>query len=126
MNGLCLATLAAPPTQKASDHKPVMALLEMRVMTVVRSKREEVSCDVHYNGNSKSMRKWHSLGDLLFLRQGYRHIMRRLDKLENESIPKATLDSLVVHYPAVVYKQRATQTVTIKNEGEVHSSVWGV
>lgn len=47
--------------------------------------------------------------------------MRRLDKLENESIPKATLDSLVVHYPAVVYKQRATQTVTIKNEGEVHT-----
>jgi len=47
--------------------------------------------------------------------------MRKLDKMENESIPRASLDRTVVHFPAVKYKQRSTQTITITNTGEVVS-----
>lgn len=50
-----------------------------------------------------------------------REIMRRLDKMENESIPKAKLSTTVVHFPGVLYKQRCRQTVVVKNAGEVRA-----
>ena len=81
-------------SQQMSDHKPVYSVFDCSMKTVVQTKRQNV----------------------------LREIMRRLDKMENKSIPKAKLSTTVVHFPKVIYKQRCKQTVTIQNTGEVRGA----
>ena len=104
-------------SQKMSDHKPVHSLFTVSVKTVVETQRQSVRVCCMASGST-----WPWLTPApspARLEQVLREIMRRLDKMENESIPKAKLSTTVVHFPGVVYKQRCRQAVVIKNTGEV-------
>lgn len=50
-------------------------------------------------------------------------ITRQLDAMENRSMPKVTVSSMVIHVPDVVYAIPATRTITVENVGDV-SATW--
>ena len=77
--------------QKMSDHKPVYALFSMVAKTVVESKKAAV----------------------------YRDVMRRLDDIENRSLPKLTLSDPILYFGDVAYRTPVTRTLRLNNVGTV-------
>ena len=78
-----------------SDHKPVHALFEVGVRTVLRDRRAAVVAD----------------------------ITRQLDAMENRSMPKVNVSDTVLHVEDVAYAVPVTRTLTIENVGEV-AATW--
>ncbi|XP_075051503.1 type II inositol 1,4,5-trisphosphate 5-phosphatase isoform X2 [Mixophyes fleayi] len=76
---------------KTSDHKPVVSVFNIGVKVV----NEELH------------------------RKTFEEIVRSLDKMENESIPSATLSQREFNFRDVKYMQLQVQTFTIHNDGQV-------
>ena len=79
---------------RGSDHKPVVAVLDMRVRALVDEKRNDA----------------------------YERVLRRLDAWENAYIPTVTLSSTSVSVApegVVYYRTEASQVFTIANNGKV-------
>ncbi|XP_063810399.1 type II inositol 1,4,5-trisphosphate 5-phosphatase isoform X2 [Pseudophryne corroboree] len=76
---------------KTSDHKPVVSLFKIGVKVV----NEELH------------------------RKTFEEIVRSLDKMENDSIPSATLSQREFHFKDVKYMQLQVRTFTIHNDGQV-------
>ncbi|XP_053310529.1 type II inositol 1,4,5-trisphosphate 5-phosphatase isoform X1 [Spea bombifrons] len=76
---------------KTSDHKPVSSVFDIGVKVV----------------NGKLYKKT------------FEEIVRSLDKMENDSIPSASLSQTEFHFKDVKYMQLQVQTFTIHNDGQV-------
>jgi hypothetical protein len=78
-----------------SDHKPVHSVFEIAAKRIIADKRAAVMADVG----------------------------RRLDAMENRSLPRVDVSELVVHMPDTVYAIPHTHTVTVTNTGDV-AAAW--
>ncbi|KAM4699188.1 type II inositol 1,4,5-trisphosphate 5-phosphatase isoform 1-T1 [Discoglossus pictus] len=76
---------------KTSDHKPVSCVFNIGIKVV----NEELH------------------------KKTFEEIVRSLDKMENDSIPSATLSQREFHFENVKYMQLQVQTLTIQNDGQV-------
>lgn len=74
-----------------SDHKPVSALLSMKIKLADKTKRSQV----------------------------YLNILRELDKFENESLPDVVISSNHLDFGDVYYSKPVTKYIVIENVGHV-------
>lgn len=77
--------------QKVSDHKPVHSLFEVSVKRTMEDKRELVS----------------------------REVMRRLDEMENRTLPRLSLSNPIITFGNAYYRMPKSDRLTIKNIGAV-------
>eukprot|EP01029_Cantina_marsupialis_P023865 TRINITY_DN6014_c1_g1_i1.p1 TRINITY_DN6014_c1_g1~~TRINITY_DN6014_c1_g1_i1.p1 ORF type:complete len:804 (-),score=195.46 TRINITY_DN6014_c1_g1_i1:140-2551(-) len=79
-------------TQMKSDHKPVMAVFEADVKTVVRSRERNV----------------------------FEDITRQFDQYENACLPKASLDRHSLDFGEIRFRERKVESVTLSNDGSTN------
>lgn len=90
-DGIELLSYRSHPELKLSDHKPVSGLFRSSMKVINMEKRSMV----------------------------YKDVMRKLDKLENEFSPQVAVDKSELNFGTVTFRQRATQSLTIANTGQV-------
>ncbi|RUP11735.1 LOW QUALITY PROTEIN: Endonuclease/exonuclease/phosphatase [Jimgerdemannia flammicorona] len=78
-----------------SDHKPVTALFDIKIRTMLKDKQHEVRADV----------------------------IRQLDKLENESMPDARISSSFINLGNVKYLVPQMTSIVLENVGQAASSL---
>lgn len=78
-----------------SDHKPVHAVFESAVKTIIRDRRAAVVAD----------------------------ITRQLDAMENRSMPKVNVSDTIIGIPDVVYMVPSSRVISVENTGEV-AATW--
>ncbi|EFC42384.1 phosphatidylinositol polyphosphate 5-phosphatase [Naegleria gruberi] len=76
---------------KMSDHKPVTACFEVGVKKIVEEKYKKCYLD----------------------------IIKMLDKLENDLLPEVAITGQCIDFEAVKYEEPITQTILLKNTGQV-------
>ncbi|KAJ5073472.1 type 2 inositol 1,4,5-trisphosphate 5-phosphatase [Anaeramoeba ignava] len=74
-----------------SDHKPVSSIFQVKVCKIIPEKQQQY--------RSK--------------------LIKELDKIENETIPHATVDKNMIVFENVLYNEPSTQQITLSNEGSV-------
>lgn len=101
----CVRRVTLPPSpppphpasaQRASDHKPVYALMEASVKRIITERRAKVHAE----------------------------LVRSLDQQENQAMPRIVLDRTEVRFSGVVYKAPASQSVTITNTGASNATFY--
>eukprot|EP00474_Spongospora_subterranea_P009019 CRZ09477.1 hypothetical protein [Spongospora subterranea] len=73
-----------------SDHKPVMSMFKVAVKVLVAERRNEI----------------------------YQSLVKQMDALENQQIPKITLSVSSIHFDSVRFDHRQNRIVKVSNDGE--------
>ncbi|KAI0240801.1 Inositol polyphosphate 5-phosphatase OCRL [Lamellibrachia satsuma] len=79
------------PSLKLSDHKPVSSIFDTGVMIVKPDLQRKV----------------------------YEDVMKQADRLENEFLPKVSLDLMEISFANVKFRDRHSRQVTVTNTGQV-------
>lgn len=79
------------PSLKLSDHKPVSSIFDTGVMIVKPDLQKKV----------------------------YEDVMKQADRLENEFLPKVSLNVMEICFSNVKFRERQSRQVTVRNTGQV-------
>ena len=113
--------------QKLSDHKPVHSLFEVQVKRTIEDKKEAVMRGVCICGHTRRVSRIsaRNLFCVALLRRGCRgvqvsrDVMRRLDEMENRTLPRLSLSNPIITFGNAYYRVPKTDRLTIKNIGAV-------